>query len=239
MDTTHHLSFIHGDLRFMKTALIFAAGRGERLRPMTDIKPKPLCTVHGIPLIEYHVKHLASAGFKHLIINHAYLGDQIRHFLGDGERFGIRISYSPEPPGALETGGGIVNALNLLGTEPFVTVNADIFTDYDFSTLQLPMNSLAHLVLIKTPSYLSHSDFGLSEPNVLDNENRIYTFAGIACYNPQLFVNAKYGRYSLVPMLRQLASERKATADIYTGRWFDIGTLQRLQLANGSSTCPK
>ena len=218
----------------MKTAFIFAAGRGERLKPITDTKPKSLCTVHGIPLIEYHIKHLALAGFEHIIINHAYLGSQIRDYVGHGERFDVRISYAPEPPGALETGGAIVNALDLLGTEPFLTVNADIFTDYDFARLQLPVNSLAHIVLIKTPSYLSHSDFGLSEPNILENENKQYTFAGIAYYSPALFMNAKPGRYSLAPILRELASDKKATAEIYTGQWFDIGTPHRLRLANES-----
>lgn len=216
----------------MKTAFIFAAGRGERLRPLTDLRPKPLCTIHGIPLIEYHVKRLALAGFEHLIINHAYLGGQIRHYLGTGNRFGLKISYSPEPPGALETGGGIVNALELIGDKPFLSVNADIYTDIDFSTLDLPIQSLAHLVLINTPSYFSHSDFGLRAPNFLDNEHRQYTYSGIAYYDPMLFVNQPYGRYSIVPILRELAVQQKATAEVYNGRWFDIGTPARLRLVN-------
>jgi MurNAc alpha-1-phosphate uridylyltransferase len=216
----------------MKTAFIFAAGRGERLRPLTDLRPKPLCTIHGIPLIEYHVKRLALAGFEHLIINHAYLGGQIRHYLGTGNRFGVKISYSPEPPGALETGGGIVNALELIGDKPFLSVNADIYTDIDFATLALPIQSLAHLILINTPSYFSHSDFGLRAPNLLDNEHKQYTYSGIAYYDPVLFVNQPYGRYSIVPILRELAAQQKATAEVYNGQWFDIGTPARLRLVN-------
>ena len=218
----------------MKTAMILAAGRGERLKPRTNFRPKALCTVHNIPLIEYHVAKLAVAGFDRLIINHAYLGGQIRQHLGNGARWNIEIYYSPEPPGGLETGGGIVNALPLLGDQPFVTVNADIYTDYNFSSLTLPVTSLAHLVLVNKPSYSHQGDFGLSKSLQLEDTNRQYTFTGIACYRPELFKNYGPGRYSVTPLLRQLAINKQATGELYQGKWFDIGTPQRLELANRS-----
>ena len=215
----------------MKTAMILAAGRGERLRPLTDLMPKALCKVHGIALIEYHITHLARAGFNRIVINHAYFGGQIRRLLGHGDRFGIEICYAPEPPGGLETGGGIFNALPLLGEEPFVTVNADVFTDFDFVQLALPIHSCAHLVLINKPDYQSQGDFGLSSTGLLDNNHRQYTFAGIACYQPAFFHGSKPGRYSVTPLLRQLANEGRATGEFYTGTWIDIGSPARLILA--------
>ena len=220
----------------MKTAMILAAGRGERLRPITDSTPKALCKVNHIPLIEYHVAHLAAAGFERLVINHAWLGGQIRQHLGKGSRWGVEICYVPEPPGGLETGGGIVNALPLLCDarcpKPFLTVNADIFTDYDFRELTLPEGSWAHLMIINKPAYLSHSDFGLSETGLLSNHDKQYTFAGIACYRPELFSKQKPGRYSVTPLLRQLAMDNRATGTIYSGQWFDIGSSERLSMAN-------
>lgn len=217
----------------MKTAMILAAGRGERLRPITDSIPKALCTVHGTPLIEYHVVNLAKAGFEKIVINHAYLGGKIRQYLGNGRRWGIEICYSPEPPGGLETGGGIFNALPLLGLEPFVTVNADIITDYDFKTMKLPPTSLVHLVLINKPAYFSQSDFGLSTSFQLNNDHREYTVAGITCYHPNVFSQCEPGRYSVVPLWRQLAAANQATGEVFLGQWLDIGTPQRLRLANG------
>ncbi|HBI21449.1 MAG TPA: nucleotidyltransferase family protein [Legionella sp.] len=215
----------------MKTAMILAAGRGERLRPLTDLTPKALCKVQGTPLIEYHVAHLAQAGFDRIVINHAYLGGQIRRRLGTGEHWGIEIRYAPEPPGGLETGGGIFNALPLLGDKPFLTVNADIFTDFDFETLALPIQSGAHLVLIKKPDYQSQGDFGLSSTGRLNNTHRQYTFAGIACYRPGMFHGVKPGRYSVTPLLRRLAMDGQATGTVYTGTWIDIGSPARLMQA--------
>jgi MurNAc alpha-1-phosphate uridylyltransferase len=185
-----------------------------------------------VPLIEYHVANLALAGFERVVINHAYLGGQIRQHLGAGARWGVEICYSPEPPGGLETAGGIVNALPLLGEEPFVTVNADIVTDYNFALLKLPAHSRAHLVLINTPPYLPQPDFGLSKTFQLENTHREYTFAGIARYCPELFRNHKIGRYSLTPMLRQLATNGGATGEVYAGKWLDIGSQERLVWAN-------
>ena len=215
----------------MKTAMILAAGRGERLRPLTDLTPKALCKVHKIPLIEYHVSNLAQAGFTRLIINHAWLGGQIRQHLGNGARWGVEICYAPEPPGGLETGGGIVNALPLLGNQPFLTVNADIYTDYDFATLSLPAESRAHLILINKPVYLQQGDFGLSSASIVNNDDKQYTFAGIACYRPDLFYHLKPGRYSVTPMLRLLAIKGLLTGEVYAGKWIDIGSPERLCLA--------
>ncbi|RUR14511.1 N-acetylmuramate alpha-1-phosphate uridylyltransferase MurU [Legionella septentrionalis] len=216
----------------MKTAMILAAGRGERLRPITEQKPKALCTVHGIPLLAHHITNLVRAGFNKLIINHAYLGGQIRQYVGNGGRWGIEIHYSPEPPGGLETGGGIAQALHLLGTEPFLTVNADIHTDYKFADLSLPEHSLVHLVLVDKPAYSRQGDFGLLGSRLI-NEDKHYTFTGIACYHPDFFRAAPIGRYSVAPLWREAARKQQATGEVYSGRWFDIGSPERLLAANG------
>jgi MurNAc alpha-1-phosphate uridylyltransferase len=216
----------------MKTAMIFAAGRGERLRPITDTLPKALCKIQNVPLIEHHVKHLARAGFEKIIINHAYLGGAIRAYLGNGARFNIQILYSPEPPGALETGGAIVNSRHLLGDEPFVTVNADIVTNYDFSQLQRPNGRLAHLVLVNQPSYYAHADFGLSTQGLLTHQPKQYTFSGIACFDPILFADLKPGRFSITPLIRQRIDRQQVSAEFYDGFWLDIGSVERLHSAD-------
>lgn len=217
----------------MKTAMILAAGRGERLRPLTDTIPKAMCIVQDKPLIEHHVDNLVDAGFTHLVINHAYLGSHIRRHLGNGGRWGIDISYSAEPPGGLETGGGIVKALPMLGDKPFVTVNADIYTDFNFKQLHLETLTYLHLVLVnKNPSLAHQGDFGLVDNQRLDNTLRDYTYAGIACYNPQILHALPQGRYSVAPLMRQYAQEGKATGQLHTGNWFDIGSLERLLTVN-------
>lgn len=217
----------------MKTALILAAGRGERLKPLTDSRPKALCLVKEKPLIEHHVVNLAKAGFERLVINHAYLGGQIRRHLGNGRAFGLDIAYSPEVPGALETGGGIVRALPLLGNQPFVTVNADIYTDFDFTSLGGFQTEYAHVILVPTRTdFGQNKDFGLINNVLLSNENKNYTFAGIACYHPDVFSECKQGRYSVTPLLRQLADKQKVSAGLHQGLWFDIGTKERLAAAN-------
>ena len=220
----------------MKTAMILAAGRGERLKPLTNTIPKALCKVHDIPLIEHHVSRLALAGFDRLVINHAWLGGKIRQHLGNGSQWGIEICYAPEPPGGLETGGGIVNALPLLGNGPFLTVNADIFTDFDFAAptiATLLPDSLVHLILIKKPNHLQTGDFGLSSTQrILNDENsREYTFSGIAYYSPIFFSHLKPGRYSITPLLRQCATAGRATGTVYSGKWVDIGSPTGLELA--------
>ncbi len=217
----------------MNTAMILAAGRGERLKPLTELKPKALCVVRGKPLIEHHIINLAKAGFERIIINHAYLGGQIRQYLGDGTRWGVQIHYSPEPPGGLETGGGIFNALPLLGNEPFITVNADIYTDFDFSQLQTVDGNSLHVILVKKNPELKHyGDFGLNNKQQLINTEREYTLAGICCYHPQIFAHLQQGRYSVAPLIRHYATENKATGSVYEGLWFDIGSMERLKAAD-------
>lgn len=215
----------------MKTAMILAAGRGERLRPLTDSIPKAMCTVAGKPLIEYHVENLARAGFQHLVINHAYLGDQIRRYLGNGDRWDLKISYSPEPPGGLETGGGIVNALPLLGPAPFLTVNADIVTDYDFSQLTIEADAMVKLVLVDNPTHNHRGDFDL-EHTLVSRHNKACTFAGIAVYRPAVFAGYAIGRYSVIRIIDALIDQKQVTGEIYQGLWIDIGQAERLAYAN-------
>jgi MurNAc alpha-1-phosphate uridylyltransferase len=216
----------------MNTAMIFAAGRGERLKPLTDTCPKAMCKIHNIPLIEYHVQHLAAAGIENIIINHAHLGDMIRKHLGNGERWHVNILYSPEPPGALETGGAIINARHLLGDKPFITVNADIFTDFDFATLSVPKDKLAHLILVNQPSYYAHADFGLKKNGELSLDNKQYTFAGIACYHPAFFTPLSPGRFSVTPHIKKRIPHHQISGTVFNGTWIDIGSPERLQLAN-------
>ena len=217
----------------MKTAMILAAGRGERLKPLTNHIPKAMSLVNGIPLIEYHIIKLVAAGFHRIIINHAWLGGQIRQHVGHGEKWQVEICFSAEPPGGLETGGGIVQALPLLGQEPFLTVNADIFTSFPFAKLSLPTTSLAHLVLITNPEHKTQGDFGLKQ-SILSNENAQYTISGIACYHPDAFRGTLPGRYSVTPLLRQLANQQLASGELFTGDWSDIGTLPRLSAINSA-----
>lgn len=216
----------------MKTAMILAAGRGERLKPLTNSLPKAMCLVHHKPLIQYHVEKLVNSGFERIVINHAYLGGKIREHLGNGAKWGVEICYTPEPPGGLETGGGIYNALPLLGVDPFVTVNADIFTDYDFNLLHIMDDVQMHLVLVNNPQHNSQGDFDLVHHNRLSNQRKRYTYSGIACYQPEAFQQYKPGRYSLVPMFHQLIKENLATGELYQGLWVDIGSVERLNFAN-------
>lgn len=216
----------------MKTAMILAAGRGERLMPLTNVIPKALCTINSVPLIEHHVARLAKAGFTRLVVNHAWLGGQIRRHLGDGSKWGVEVCYAPEPPGGLETGGGIFNALPLLGKEPFLTVNADIYTDFTFRDLTLPNGSLAHWMLGKNPAHNPHGDVGLENNQKLANKAPCYTFLGIAMYHPEVFLACSPGRYSVVPMVRKLIETQQASGELLQGLWLDIGTEERLRHAN-------
>jgi len=210
-------------------ALILAAGRGERMRPLTDTIPKPLLAVGGRPLIEWHLQALAEAGIREVVINHAWLGEQIEAALGDGERFGLRIRYSPEPPGALETAGGIVNALPLLGEAPFLVVNGDIWTDYPFTRLpREPGRGQAHLVLVDNPSHHPQGDFHLAAGRVQAEGTPRLTFSGIGLYSPALFAGLEPGRRPLAPVLREAMARGRVIGEHYGGRWFDIGTPERL-----------
>lgn len=216
-------------------ALILAAGRGNRLRPLTDQLPKPLMDIHGRALIEYHLHALSRAGIKEVVINHAWLGQKIEEALGTGESYQVQITYSPEVEGGLETAGGILQALPLLtdGPRPFLVVNGDIFTDYDFSALAkmiLPAECLAHLILVPTPSFKTQGDFGLDNTGkVLETGD--YTFSGISLLHPKLFAGLSPGVVPLAPVLREAIKQGKVSGEVYSGQWDDIGTLERLEAA--------
>lgn len=215
----------------MKNAMILAAGRGERLKPITITTPKALCEIKNIPVIDYHIHNLINAGYSKVIINHAYLGWKIRkHIHALRNQLPIEIIFSPEPPGGYETGGGIYNALKHFDKESFAVINADIFTDYNFKNLHLPSNSSAHLVLVKNSSK-PKGDYGLSDNNLINNNNE-YIFSGIACYHTSIFLDSILGRYSITPIIRRLANQHKITGEIHDGKWFDIGTIERLNDAN-------
>jgi MurNAc alpha-1-phosphate uridylyltransferase len=214
-------------------AMILAAGRGERMRPLTDHTPKPLLEVGGKPLIQYHVEALARAGMVNLVVNHAHLGEQIEAFLGDGSRWGVSISYSPEPPGALETGGGIFNALPLLGDGPFLVVNGDIWSNYDFSQAACPESKFAHLILVENPEHNPTGDFRLQDGVISNKETGRLTFSGIGIYNRELFAGCEGGAFSLVPLLRKAAAGGLVSGEQYRGGWIDVGTPQRLEELDG------
>jgi N-acetyl-alpha-D-muramate 1-phosphate uridylyltransferase len=209
--------------------MILAAGRGERMRPLTDRTPKPLLPVAGRPLIVWHLERLAKAGIRDIVINHAHLGDQIEALLDDGSAWGVTIRYSEEPPGALETAGGIANALPLLGDEPFLVVNGDIWCDLDFATLpQLAVNDLAHLVLVPNPAHNSQGDFALENGRVLGVPPAL-TFSGVGIYHPGLFAAVERGQPAkLAPLLREAMAANRVSGQIHTGRWVDVGTPERL-----------
>ncbi|MGB7816406.1 MAG: nucleotidyltransferase family protein [Methylotenera sp.] len=210
-------------------AMILAAGRGERMRPLTDHTPKPLLKVGGKPLIVWHLERLAQAGFKEIVINHAHLGEQIENALGNGAQWGVSIQYSTEKV-ALETAGGIAYALNLLGDAPFLVVNGDIYIEIDFATLTLKPNHLAHLVLVDNPPQHAQGDFSI-ESGMLKNEGtQRLTFSGVGVYHPDLFANIIKGQPAkLAPLLRQAIDDKRATAQYYQGVWHDIGTPERLK----------
>lgn len=214
-------------------AMILAAGRGERMRPLTDHTPKPLLKVGGKPLIVWHLERLAHAGFKDVVINHAHLGEQIEAALGDGSQWGLRIQYSPEKI-ALETAGGIANALPLLGSEPFLVINGDTFTQLDFANIKLTPNNLVHLVLVDNPPQHSQGDFVydngvLKNDDTENNATSKLTFSGVGVYHPSLFASVQHGEPAkLAPLLRQAIANNKASAEHYQGAWHDIGTPERL-----------
>lgn len=210
-------------------AMILAAGKGERMRPLTLTTPKPLVRAGGVPLIEYHLRALAAAGFTEIVINHAWLGQQIEDYLGDGSRYGVSIQYSPEGE-PLETGGGILRALPLLGSEAFLVVNGDIWTDYDFSVLHRPIAGLAHLVLADNPAHHPVGDFNLIDGQVRDGQpdSATLTYSGIAVLHPQLFAGCVAGAFKLAPLLRTAMADGQVTGEHLNGVWVDVGTHERL-----------
>jgi MurNAc alpha-1-phosphate uridylyltransferase len=209
-------------------AMILAAGRGERMRPLTDDIPKPLLTVAGKPLIQYHIEALVRAGIKGIVINHSWLGQQIVETLGEGTQFGVPLAYSAEPPGALETGGGIAHALPLLGGQPFLVVNGDIWTDMEYAPLLTEPQGVAHLVLVPNPPHHPQGDFALESGRVSDSGEMRYTFSGIGVYRPALFDACPLGAFPLAPLLRAAMGQGQVTGELYAGTWMDIGTPARL-----------
>ncbi len=210
-------------------AMILAAGRGERMRPLTDSCPKPLLPVGGKALIVWHLEHLAAAGFREIVINHAHLGEQIEAALGDGSAWGLAIRYSPEPPGALETAGGIANALPLLGDAPFLVINGDIYCDWNTSALMLAAKYLAHLVLVSNPEHHPRGDFRIDGGRIFGDGEPSHTFAGIGIYRPEIFAGIERGKAAkLAPLLRAAMAEGRVAGEVHGGRWVDVGTPQRL-----------
>ncbi len=211
-------------------AFILAAGRGERMRPLTDHTPKPLLVAGGKRLIEYHLTALVAAGVTDIVVNHARLGAQIEEALGDGSRYGAHIRYSAEGDHVLETGGGIVKALPLLGAAPFIAVNADVWTDYSFADLPRQPDGLAHLVLVDNPAHHATGDFMLRDGKVYsEGEECRLTFSGIGVYRPELFADCAPGVFPLAPLLRRAMQQGRVSGEHYSGHWLDIGTPQRLQ----------
>jgi MurNAc alpha-1-phosphate uridylyltransferase len=212
--------------------MILAAGRGERMRPLTDTMPKPLLRIGGQTLIEHHIHALVRAGITELVINHAHLGGQIAHALGDGSAYGVAIQYSPEGEAALETGGGIFKALPLLGDAPFLVVNADIWTDFDYAGLPRDIDALAHLVMVDNPPQHPGGDFSLSEGRLSRQGPAMLTYSGMGIYRPELFADCTPGAFPLAPLLRAAMDEGRVTGEHFTGSWFDIGTPERLADVN-------
>jgi MurNAc alpha-1-phosphate uridylyltransferase len=210
-------------------AMILAAGRGERLRPLTDTTPKPLLEVSERPLIAHHLERLAAAGFREVVINLAHLGDMIRDTLVTGADWGLKLHYSQEPEGALDTGGGIEQALPLLGESPFAVINGDIFSQYPLARLRAIKCDHAHLVLVPNPGHNPEGDFVLSGGYIIPDGEPRHTFSGISVYHPRFFESAPGGRYSIVPLLRTAAALQQVTGEIFRGEWHDIGTLERLE----------
>lgn len=218
-------------------AMILAAGRGDRMRPLTDHIPKPLLPVGGKPLIVWHLERLAAAGFRDVAINHAHLGEQIEATLGEGSQFGLCIHYSPEPPGALETAGGIAQALPLLGAEPFLVINGDTFCDWDValaSRIAATMHGdLAHLVLAPNPAHHPRGDFALEAGRchsaLITPYSSLLTFSGTGIYRPELFQAIAPGaRAKLAPLLLDAMNVNRVGGSRHDGRWIDVGTPERL-----------
>ena len=213
-----------------RSAMILAAGRGERMRPLTDRIPKPMLEVRGKPLIEHHVERLALAGIERIVVNLAWLGSMIRDYLGDGARHGVSITYSEEKPSALETAGGIFRALPHLTPGVFLVVNGDIFTDYPFEQAAVRPDRDAHLILVPNPPQHPRGDFGLEEGLALPSGALQYTFSGIAVYRAGFFHDCIDGAFPLKPLLLRAMAAGRCSAELYRGLWEDVGTMERLQM---------
>lgn len=208
--------------------MILAAGRGERLRPLTDGIPKALVEVRGKSLIERHLANIRAAGITDVVINLGWLGEQIVERVASGSAFGLNVIYSPEGDNILETGGGIHRALPMLGEQPFVVVNADVYTDMPIPDVTLADSASGHLVLVPTPGYRSSGDFDLSHGLVRNTAAPTLTFSGVSCYRPEFFDGCEAGRFSIVPLLRRAANAGQLQGSKYDGFWADVGTPERL-----------
>jgi MurNAc alpha-1-phosphate uridylyltransferase len=213
-------------------AMILAAGRGERLRPITEKTPKALVEVRGRSLLERHLDHLQAAGIETVVINLGWHGEQIADRIGSGQDYGLKVIYSPEGDDILETGGGIHRALPLLGRDPFLVVNADVFTDMPLPPAELAGDDLGHLVLVPRPAHKAHGDFDLRDGRICDNGGATYTFSGVAVYRPEFFADCEPGRFPLAPMLRAAARAGCMAGSLYEGLWEDVGTPERLAELN-------
>ncbi len=212
-------------------AMILAAGRGERMRPLSDTTPKPLLQVAGRPLIEYHLERLAAAKVREVVINISWLGEQIENALGAGERWGLHISYSSEAQ-PLETGGGIRQALPLLGREPFLVLNGDVWCDYPLQRLPARPDGVAHLLLVDNPAHNPQGDFALRAGRLTTSGEARLTYAGVGIYRPELFDGCPDGAFPLAPLLRRAVQQGRVSGEHYRGRWVDVGTLERLDRLN-------
>lgn len=215
--------------------MILAAGRGERLRPLTDKTPKPLLEVNGKPLIVHHLERLRDGGYTHIVINTSWLAERVQDSLGDGGRWGVSLRYSYEGAEPLETGGGIFKALPLLGRQPFLVVNGDIHTDYPFEKLKhaLKPDDLAHLVMVSNPKHHPKGDFHLSPTGRLrlEGEPRL-TYSGIGIYRPEFFKGCRAGKFPLLPLLKNAMQTDALGGELFSGRWWDMGTADSLKAVN-------
>jgi N-acetyl-alpha-D-muramate 1-phosphate uridylyltransferase len=209
-------------------AMVLAAGRGERMRPITDKLPKPLVPVAGKPLIVYHLERLAAAGVRDVVVNLSWLGDQIRAALGDGHEYRLSISYSQEPPEPLETGGGIFRALPLLGPGPFLVVNGDTWSDIDYSRLALEDGANGRIVLVPNPTHNLRGDFGVEGDFVVDRPTDRFTYSGVGVYRPEFFDGCLPGRFPMLPLLKRAIAARVLRGEVHGGEWCDVGTPERL-----------
>ncbi len=211
-------------------AMILAAGRGKRMRPLTDHTPKALIEVRGKPLIVYHLENLAKAGIVDIVVNLAHLGDKIKNLLGDGRKYCVNLTYSYEIDAGLETGGGIYKALPLLGSDPFIVLSADIFTAFDFASLPQHIDSTAHLILVNNPDYHTEGDFALAENTVQNHGRQKVTYGNIGVFKAALFKDCQPGFFLLAPLIRAAADKGRVTGELFRGDWHNIGTPRDLSL---------
>ena len=213
-------------------AMILAAGRGERLRPLTETTPKALVEVQGRSLLERHLDRLGDAGIETVVINLGWLGEQIAERVGSGRDYGLNVVYSPEGDNILETGGGVHRALPILGSEPFLVVNADIYTDIPLPPDALDGDDMGHLVLVPKPAHKERGDFDLSNGRIQTSDDPAFTFSGVAVYRPEFFADCEPGRFPLAPMLKTAARAGRLAGSLHEGLWEDVGTPERLAELN-------